>query len=119
MIIMKKRMIGVVSMAGLAAAYLLFRYPLFEQHGMKAFPLYLFLVGMTVIVITGLIRGTGAIPILTVVGYVGGFLCSGIFQYDYGEGLNNRWMIWMWCFVVAMVIGVVIQLVQRHRRQPG
>ncbi len=113
---LKKRMAGIVSAAVLTIAYGIVRYPLFEWHGMKEFPLYLWGIGMIVIVVAGFIRGTKVLPFLTLAGYVIGFAAGAVFQYDYGEGLNNLWIIWMWCFLVSILLGLVWEIALRKKR---
>lgn len=114
---MKERRIGILSLAAILAAYLLFRYPLFGLHGMKEFPLTLCMAGVFLIAVTGLIRKNRVSPPLIALGYIGGFAAGVLFNYDYGEGLNNLWIIWMGCFVAASLAGIVGNLVLR--RHPG
>ncbi len=112
---MKKKLVGLISLLALIAAYLVFRFPLFELHGMKDFPMYLLVAGVIVIVISGFIRENKVLPILTVVGYIVGFICGNAFGYSYGEGLHNMWIIWMWCFVVAVGVGIFINLFMQRK----
>lgn len=112
---MKERMIGNLSLAAVLASYLIFRYPLFDLHGMKDFPFILCLIGVFLIVLTGIVRKNKVTPPLIALGYIGGFAAGALFSYDYGEGLNNLWIIWMWCFVVASVAGIIANLVLERR----
>lgn len=112
---MKGRMIGILSLASILVSYLIFRYPLFDLHGMKGFPLALCIVGVLLIVVTGLIRKKAVPPLLISFGYIGGFAVGVLFSYDYGEGLNNLWIIWMWCFVVASLVGIIGDQVLKKR----
>lgn len=112
---MKGRTVGILSLAAILVSYLIFRYPLFDLHGMKEFPLALCVVGVFLIVVTGLIRKNKVPPLLIALGYIGGFAVGVLFNYDYGEGLNNLWIIWMWCFVVASLVGIVGNLVLKKR----
>ena len=91
---MRKRLVGISSLIVILGAYFVFRYPLFGLHGMKEFPLVLCVVGIFFIVVTGLIRKNKIMPITTVIGYIVGFFAGVLFEYDYGEGLNNMWIIW-------------------------
>lgn len=112
---MKERWTGILSLAAILASYLMFRYLLFDLHGMKEFPLTLCMAGVFLVVVTGLIRKDKVSPPLIALGYIGGFAAGVLFNYDYGEGLNNLWIIWMWCFVGASVAGIVGNLALGRR----
>ncbi len=112
---MQGKIIGILSLAAILVSYLIFRYPLFDLHGMKGFPLALCMVGVFLIVVTGLIRKKKVPPLLIALGYIGGFAVGVLFGYDYGEGLNNLWIIWMWCFVVASLVGIIGDLALQKR----
>lgn len=112
---MKKRMAGALSLIGLTGAYLGFRYPLLILHGMKEWPLILFLVGALVISISGLVLGQKVLPILTFLGYVLGFAAGYIFQRDSGVGLNNMWIIWSGVSLLAILVGGVVEIFRKKR----
>ena len=112
---MKERTIGNLSLAAVLASYLILRYLLFDLHGMKEFPFILCLAGVLLIVFTGIIRKNKVSPPLIALGYIGGFVAGALFSYDYGEGLNNLWIIWMWCFVVASLFGMIGDLILKKR----
>ena len=114
-ITMKERTIGNLSLAAVLASYLILRYLLFDLHGMKEFPFMLCLAGVLLIVFTGIIRKNKVSPPLIALGYIGGFVAGVLFSYDYGEGLNNLWIIWMWCFVVASLFGMIGDLILKKR----
>lgn len=116
---MQGKIIGILSLAAILVSYLIFRYPLFDLHGMKGFPLALCMVGVFLIVVTGLIRKKKVPPLLIALGYIGGFAVGVLFGYDYGEGLNNLWIIWMWCFVVASLVGIIgdVALQKRSKKK--
>jgi hypothetical protein len=117
---MKKRGIGFVSLLVLLGSYWLFRYPLFETHGMKDWPLCLLVVAMVVTVISGVIMTGKVLPISAVCGYLLGFFAGYLFQFDYGEGRNSLWIIWTCCFGAAVIIGILISVfggIAQTRRQ--
>lgn len=114
---MKSRLIGILSMIAIAGCYLVVRYPLFGLHGMKEFPLLLCAVGLVLIFLTGLVRKNKVLPPIIALGYILGFAAGALFGYDYGEGLNNLWIIWLWCFVSIVVVGVVGNLFLQKRSQ--
>ncbi len=106
---MKKRIVGIISLVVILSAYIVFRYYLFHLHGMKEFPLYLCVIGAILIVLTGLIKNDKIFPAITSFGYIVSFFAGILFEYDYGEGLNSMWIIWLICFVVTVIIGIIIQ----------
>lgn len=114
---MKERMFGILSLIVLAGSYLVVRYLLFGLHGMKEFPLLLFAVGVFLIFLTGLVRKNKVLPPIIAFGYIMGFAAGALFGYDYGEGLNNLWIIWLWCFVTIVLVGVVGNLFLQKRAQ--
>ncbi len=114
---MKNRMVGVSSIIGLTGSYLLLRYPLFILHGMKDWPLVLFLVGAVILVISGFVLSRKLLPAFTLIGYVAGFILGYIFQFDYGDGLNNLWMIWTCVYLAAILAGIAAEIFCKKRRQ--
>lgn len=113
----RERKVGVLSLVVILISYLVFRYPLFRLHGMKDFPLLLCVVGAALILITGVIRGDKVLPLMIALGYIVGFVMGVLFGYDYGEGLNNLWIIWSWCFVAVSLAGIVGNLILRKRKR--
>lgn len=114
---MKERMFGILSLIAMAGSYLVVRYLLFGLHDMKEFPLLLFAVGVFLIFLTGLVRKNKVLPPIIAFGYIMGFAAGALFGYDYGEGLNNLWIIWLWCFVTIVLVGVVANLFLQKRAQ--
>lgn len=109
---MKKRIVGIISLSVLLIAYIVFRYTLFEWHGMGDFPLYLLMVGAVIIVISGIIKSGKITPVFTVTGYIVGFFGGHLFAADYydpgGGRLNSMWIIWMISYAIAIIAGVII-----------
>ncbi|MCH5260951.1 MAG: hypothetical protein J1F18_14410 [Lachnospiraceae bacterium] len=119
---MKKRIVGFVSLCVLLIAFLTFRYPLFELHGMKQFPLYLLILGISVITVSGIIKSYRIVPIFTTIGYIVGFFVGqlAVTSYDPGGGtLNNMWQIWLISYTTAIVAGVLIEIFngKNHKKQ--
>ena len=118
---MKRRMIGTVSLCVLLISYFAFRHPLFTWHGMKEFPFDLLLVGILVIVISGIIKCNRILPVCTAAGYITGFFCGYLFattSYDPGGGtLNNMWLIWMATYGIAMIAGVLIEILHAKKHK--
>jgi hypothetical protein len=107
----------IAALAALCVCYLLSRYTFFELHGMKQWPLVLFVTGLIVIIVAAFIHGH-KLMVCTVVGYIGGFALGMFFNtdgVDYGGGsINNAWWIWTVSFIVFILIGVVFEIVSRH-----
>lgn len=105
---MRKRVTGIAALTAIAAAYFVFRYPLFSLHGMKEFPLYLCILGAILIVLSGIVKGNRILPIAAALGYIIGFPAGKLFEQNYGEGLNSMWIIWLICFAAAILLGVIV-----------
>ena len=107
---MNKRLTGILSFVSLTAAYLILRYPLFEYHGMKEWPMVLFIVDSLVVVISGIVMRNPYLPVCTVAGYIAGFLFGYSFQWEYGTGLNSMWLIWTCCCAAGIIAGGILSL---------
>ena len=111
---MKKRMTGAFSLLGLICAYLMLRYPLLFLHYMISWSFYLFVIGIIVIVISGLILSGKILPVFTLIGYLIGFILGYIFQSDYGDydycNRNNFWAIWTCVYLGAILIGIAAEI---------
>ena len=120
---MNKRIVGIVSLCVLLIAFFVFRYLLFGLHGMKQFPLYLLILGIIVITVSGIIKTNRIVPIFTTIGYIAGFFVGHLFavtSYDPGGGtLNNMWQIWLNSYATAIVAGVIIEMFngKKHREK--
>ncbi len=113
---MKKRMAGALSLVGLIGAYLVLRYPLLFLHNMKEWPVVLFAVGAIIVIISGLAFCKRILPVLTVSGYIVGFILGYIFQFDYGTGLNNLWIIWTCVYSGVVLVGVAVEVFYWRRK---
>ena len=105
---------GISSFACLAASFVLCRFVFFAVHGMGAWPLYLAIAALVVLLVSAL-RRKRAVTVITVIGYAGGFVLGAIFQSDSvdpgGGRTNNLWIIWTVAFLICMVIGFAADLV--------
>ena len=113
---MKKRTAGFVSLLVLTAEYFIIRYPLFKLHGMKEWPLCLFMAGAVVISVSGLVKTDRILPVCTALGYSAGFILGYLFQFDYGRGLNSMWIIWTFCFAAAAAAGFMAGMFVHSKR---
>lgn len=108
------------AIAALCACFLLCRYSFFSMHGMKQWPLDLFIVGLIVIVIASVLNSRKVLA-CTVIGYIGGFALGMIFNTDGvdqgGGATNNAWIIWTLSFIAIIIISVFWELVSRHKKK--
>lgn len=114
---MKSRMVGLVSLAVLAGAFLVVRFPLLFFHGMKEWPLDLFAAGAVIIALSGIILGAKRLPALTAAGYILGFVAGSVFRWDSTLGYDNLWIIWTGVFLVLILAGVVAEFLAYKRRK--
>lgn len=115
---MKTRLTGLVSLAILAGAFLVIRYPLLPLHGMKEWPVDLFAVGAVVIAVSGILLDAKWLPAFAAIGYIAGFIVGCGMQWDYAPGANNLWIIWTGVFAVFLLAGAVAEfLAYRNRKK--
>ena len=102
----------------LVLSWLFIRYPLFSLHGMKDWPLVLLAFGTAVIVVSE-IRKCRYVPLFTALGYLASFLAGYLLQQDSldpgGGRLNNLWWIWTLVFLAVIVIGIVVEILQKRK----
>ena len=109
---MNARIISGLSLTGLAAAYCIIRYPLYPLHGMKGWTLCLFLAGAAIICGSGIALKRKVLPVMTVAGYMAGFLAGWLFRSDYGtewNPRNNMWIIWTCVYLAVILAGCLIE----------
>ena len=107
-----KTLWGVCITGLLSVSYGLCRFVLFGMHGMKDWPNILALVGFIIIIIAS-IYGRRKLSLLTVAGYMGGFILAMIFNTDGidqgGGGTNNAWIIWGCVFILSVIVGLLLE----------
>ena len=115
------RRVYLVAFLLMGVSCFVFRAPLFSLHGMKSFPIYLFLAGAAVIILSGPLNCYVHIPVFTCVGYVTGFFCGCMFRevtVDPGGGsLDNMWLIWMQSYGSSVLAGILIEVFGRKKRR--
>ena len=91
----------------LCLAYGLIRYVLFDFHGMKQWPLTMFLLGAAVVCIS-CAMGARLIPMITGVSYPTSFLLGMLLQTDSvdpsGALSNNLWLIWAGTYITMILV---------------
>lgn len=97
----------------LVLEYMLCRYAFFAEHGMKSMPLYLFILGVIVLVISAVCKAK-IIPAVTLLGYIIGFFTGAIFRAEGtdpgGGATSNMWIIWGGVFVACIVLGIGVEV---------
>ena len=95
------------------------RFVFFGLHGMKEWPVDLFVAGLAVLLIS-LIARKRYVPWFTSAGYFVGFLAGIIFHkegFDPGGGrTDNLWQIWTIVFVVCILTGIIFEIVIKWKK---
>lgn len=93
-------------------SFIIIRYVMFDIHGMKQFPLILFLCVFIVIIVSALIKSK-ITPYILSISYSIGFIIGLIFQKngnDLGGGLeNNLWIIWVSSIFIILIISIILE----------
>lgn len=115
----KNRMLyPVIMIIILAISYWLSRFVFFEMHGMKDWPNLMALVSIIIIIIAYL-AGKRMISLMTVLGYMGGFILAMIFNRDGldpgGGRTNNAWIIWVIVLFVCLLIGLISEVFLKRK----
>ena len=102
----------VIALGILLVGFVLGRYVFFDVHGMKEFPAVLLILGLVVMVISGL-STKKIFPYFISVGYIIGFIFGLIFQVTKmdanGVSVNNLWVIWAVVYVAFIMLGVICE----------
>ncbi len=114
---MKKYRVGILSAVILLFSFVLCRFVFFDKHGMKSWPLVLFVVG-TVIVSISVFFSCKYLPLFTSLGYPVAFAIGAIFQRDFADPtgamtLNNMWIIWTIAFLCLVSVGGIVETMKR------
>ena len=106
----KNVMIHLLSLGVLCIGFALCRYVFFDIHGMKQWPVILFVIGIIAVIISFILEGK-TVPICTALSYIAGFVAGVIFQTDGtdsgGTTTNNLWIIWTVVFICLTLAGVI------------
>lgn len=97
----------------LAIGYLIFRYALFDLHGMKQWPLILFVFGLSIIGVAALFVCPKIMLSAAVsyhIGYMTGLLFGSEWIDQHGTAMDNTW-IWFTLVMLAVIcVGVAWEL---------
>lgn len=100
-------------------SYWFCRFFMFDFHGMKQYPMILFIVSLSILIISLFLK-KHLLSIITILGYVGGFLIAFIFNSDGidagGGGTNNLWIIWTVTMLTCIIIGIAIEVIIHQKK---
>ena len=96
----------VISLGILMVGFALGRYVFFDVHGMKEFPVTLFVLGLAVMLIS-VLTSKKVLPYFISAGYLIGFVFGFLFQVTKmdanGVSVNNLWVIWAGVYVAFII----------------
>ena len=105
-----KYLLGIIMLGILGISYCLIRYAFYGQHGMKQWPSLLAAASVAIIIVATII-GNKVMPVVTVAGYLFGYMIAMIFHsggVDQGGGrTDNAWIIWGVIYVFTLLIGSI------------
>lgn len=116
----KRTVTFLISAGLLCVGYVLTRYVFFDLHGMKQWPLTLFIIGA---IISGIsvVQKARLVPIVTGAAYSVSFLIGTLLQTDSvdpgGMHTNNLWIIWTGAFLFLTAAGIVAELAAGARNK--
>ncbi len=90
----------------LIIAFLVFRFVLFDMHGMKEWPRDLFAVGSILCLAGAMLKGYFTCS-FAVVGYIMGFALAS------NMPKASMWLVWLLVFGGGAVIGIVLDIVMK------
>ena len=103
----------------LLLGFVLCRYVFFYLHGMKEWPVDLFIVGLAALLVS-LFARKQYVPWFTAGGYVLGFLLGIVFHAegtDTGGGkTDNLWIIWTVVLAVCILAGILYEIWMKWRK---
>lgn len=110
----KKKGFYLLCLMFLAVSYVLCRFTFFPLHGMHAFPNYLFLFGLVVLILAILLKSPGRM-IAASVGYLLSFGLAFLFHTegtDPGGGkTDNLWIFWSVCYLFILLAGLLADII--------
>jgi len=102
----------------LLLGFVLCRYVFFDLHGMKEWPVDLFIAGLVALLVS-LFARKQYVPWFTAGGYVFGFLLGVLFHAegtDPGGGkTDNLWIIWTVVLAVCILAGILCEIWMKWR----
>lgn len=103
----------------LLIGFVLCRYVFFDLHGMKEWPIDLFIAGLAALLVS-LFARKQYVPWFTAGGYVLGFLLGVLFHTegtDPGGGkTDNLWIIWTVVLAVCILAGILYEIWMKWRK---
>ena len=116
----KNFILHLISFGILRAGYILTRYVFLDLHGMKQWPLTLFICGLIVIGISFIAKAK-RVSLFTALSYIAGFAVGVIFQTDGldagGTKTNNLWIIWTVVFICTTLVSILAELILARKKK--
>lgn len=116
----KNYILHLISFGILCAGYVLTRYVFLDLHGMKQWPLILFVCGLIVIGISFIAKAK-RVSLFTALSYIAGFAVGAIFQTDGldagGTKTNNLWIIWTVVFICTTLVSILAELILAKKKK--
>lgn len=110
--------IYVTSVCLLVLEYILIRFALFDLHGMKDMPFYMFLLSLSFVVVS-YIANFKNMSIYSSIAYIIGYTVGHIletFTTDPGGGtLSNMWIIWVVSYFVILWAFIIFHMISQGR----
>ncbi|HCY06137.1 MAG TPA: hypothetical protein DHS57_02275 [Erysipelotrichaceae bacterium] len=114
---MERNIRGIISILILIFSFLIFNYPLFSLHGMKQFPLMIFILAFSISLVSIFFKND-IVPVFASSGYVVGFEIALFLQsenFDPGGGkTSNFWIIWGSITVIFIIVGIIVSKIKKR-----
>ena len=103
----------------LCVGFVLCRYICFPLHGMKEWPVLLFIAGAAILTAASLMK-TAYVPAVTAAAYTAAFFLGVLLQSngtDPGGGTtNNLWSIWTLAYIILIAVSVLAEILIKKKR---
>lgn len=104
----------------LCAGFAVIRYFLFDLHGMKQWPLILFIFGIAVIG-TAFFANAKRVSLFTALAYSAAFAAGAVFRtegVDAGGGkTDSLWMIWTIVFACCIAVSLAAEIISARKKK--
>lgn len=115
----KNLLTTLLSIIILCIGYFVVRYPLFETHGMKGWPRFLFVICVFIIAISYISKAK-ILPLATSISYMVGFFTGLLFHTtvvdDIVGSTDNLWIIWTIVIIVTVIISIIVDFLTERKK---
>ena len=103
----------------LCAGFVLCRYICFPLHGMREWPVLLFIAGVVVLAASFCMKAK-YVPVVTSAAYTAAFFLGVLLQSngtDPGGGsTNNLWIIWTFAYIILIAASVLAEILAKKKK---